>query len=1494
MLPPSIQCVFLSATLSNAQEFAEWIHEVKSSSRAASEQVAASAAAGTASASAALAAAAASGPGGALAPSARISAAVHHRATCHVVYTNTRPIPLTHYMFLKGGAGIYQIKNDRKSRAQAGEPGAPVNNGGAIITANLLKIQAEMQRQEKAKAAEKSAFSNLIKGAASRSSLSSPASSGSHYTDKIQAQLAVHRAAKKAHVPDVVRLISLCVEKDWLPSLFFSFSRRECEGMSLVAMGDKWKLDLTTPAEKECIHMVWSRAMEGLDAADRRLKPLLYMYPLLLRGFAVHHSGLLPLLKEVVEILFQENLVRVLFCTETFAMGLNMPARCLLAGTQIVHADGSRRPVDALKAGEWLWGSAGPVRVLDCWSGVSREMYTVTDAAGRSYTVTPQHQVTLSWRLDPSVAVTAMPARSASASARDRSRGRKWRSLRVSWWSRATLQQTSIERRVRRTDEHRGLESSANVVYLTDADAERAAAAWLVERNPLRADGTCEWSVGRGTSAHGFFLHLKKEGPLADGKRSTLSGGSAHFAVWHEGCAKAAHKAVAVRDSDEELLAYGMSLVPADALRRGDLVDVEAAVLACRLDELSAAVMAVSVPLPPQEPPLSHECRPEQLNIDAAARDHSQVLDGDKYRAACPGDHSRARVVYMLQPGSPQANDKDKTMSHPCLGAADCAAYAVRQLETAWESVLGGRAAARAEGIVITELSAAATHASVSAVLATSASVVVAFGEHVAARWLDLPLPAGWVRTSTSVSGVAVTTLHRPAGAADATDAVRVVHAPHPSAPGLVVSNVQQLARAVAVAHRLAAGESGVLSHSDEARVAETGLARIRSVKRVSGRHRYFGLRVSGDERHVLANGVLTHNSVVFSQLSKFDGRATRYLQASEYIQMAGRAGRRGVDSKGIVIMMLEKADIEAGADTAVVASPAAASATAGSDPGGMIRHLLTGSTDPLQSKFRLTYNMILNLIRCSSTFDPAYILSQSFLHFQHKNPFKHQRAARARPGAPAAPLTTVSGKRARMGEGGISSLNAAGAQAAAQHSSALASVSELQEELAALDADIAALRLSPEQQGRIVDFQAEYQRLRSLQDELHAYTLRHPHRCLLPFLQSGRLVYVRQPPVAETNTTASADSKAAVEAVEWGWGIVIHWRMRHAPVRMEAAAPDANGSSSSSSAGGAGSVAGAAPRFHPAEYVVDVLLPVGVDATTGAESVYRWGEVVVPRPRAGPVGPQSWENGEWNLQRPHSKELRRNNTSVPAAPFHVVNCSLSMLHSLSSVRLYLPPSLLLASPQGVETRSALFKVLDRCTDNFAHRNLPKLGVEDFVRAAPVLDGDSGSMTEEARSHARAEQRIQAIGTSIASCEALLSSSPVHDYSLTAVQSFLQLHASRAALHARLASFSTSLSSTHLLSYRIELKTRLRILRRFKHLTAEGVITNKVRGAIRTIVRLLCIRLLSVFCAGVVLPGNVLILLVCFLFFPVNFCCVPLLEFRVALPPTSSVRTSCF
>lgn len=62
--------------------------------------------------------------------------------------------------------------------------------------------------------------------------------------------------------------------------------------------------------------------------------------PLLKKGVGIHHGGLLPILKEVIEILFQESLVKCLFATETFAMGINMPAKTV--PTSHMQASGCR------------------------------------------------------------------------------------------------------------------------------------------------------------------------------------------------------------------------------------------------------------------------------------------------------------------------------------------------------------------------------------------------------------------------------------------------------------------------------------------------------------------------------------------------------------------------------------------------------------------------------------------------------------------------------------------------------------------------------------------------------------------------------------------------------------------------------------------------------------------------------------------------------------------------------------------------------------------------------------------------------------------------------------------------------------------------------------------------------------------------------------------------------------------------------------------------
>lgn len=54
------------------------------------------------------------------------------------------------------------------------------------------------------------------------------------------------------------------------------------------------------------------------------------MLPILKKGIGIHHGGLLPIIKEVTELLFQEGWIKILFSTETFSMGVNMPARSVV------------------------------------------------------------------------------------------------------------------------------------------------------------------------------------------------------------------------------------------------------------------------------------------------------------------------------------------------------------------------------------------------------------------------------------------------------------------------------------------------------------------------------------------------------------------------------------------------------------------------------------------------------------------------------------------------------------------------------------------------------------------------------------------------------------------------------------------------------------------------------------------------------------------------------------------------------------------------------------------------------------------------------------------------------------------------------------------------------------------------------------------------------------------------------------------------------------
>jgi superfamily II RNA helicase len=114
-------------------------------------------------------------------------------------------------------------------------------------------------------------------------------------------------------------------EKNYLPCLFFVFSRKECE--RLAKSLNKSFVDGETSCE---IDRIFNYELRNYKKIYEKSPQYHDVYKLVMKGIAYHHSGLVPILKEVIEILFSKGLVKVLFATETFAVGVNMPTKTVI------------------------------------------------------------------------------------------------------------------------------------------------------------------------------------------------------------------------------------------------------------------------------------------------------------------------------------------------------------------------------------------------------------------------------------------------------------------------------------------------------------------------------------------------------------------------------------------------------------------------------------------------------------------------------------------------------------------------------------------------------------------------------------------------------------------------------------------------------------------------------------------------------------------------------------------------------------------------------------------------------------------------------------------------------------------------------------------------------------------------------------------------------------------------------------------------------------
>jgi ATP-dependent RNA helicase HelY len=130
------------------------------------------------------------------------------------------------------------------------------------------------------------------------------------------------------YTPGRVETIDLLEQRQLLPAIVFIFSRAGCNGAVLQCL--RAGLRLAGPDERERIRAVLAERTADLPDEDLAVLGYGEFADALERGVAAHHAGMLPVFKETVEQLFSEGLVKVVFATETLALGINMPARSVV------------------------------------------------------------------------------------------------------------------------------------------------------------------------------------------------------------------------------------------------------------------------------------------------------------------------------------------------------------------------------------------------------------------------------------------------------------------------------------------------------------------------------------------------------------------------------------------------------------------------------------------------------------------------------------------------------------------------------------------------------------------------------------------------------------------------------------------------------------------------------------------------------------------------------------------------------------------------------------------------------------------------------------------------------------------------------------------------------------------------------------------------------------------------------------------------------------
>ena len=276
-LPAGVQVISLSATVSNAEEFGDWLGQV--------------------------------------------------RGRTAVVVSEERPVPLTQHMMVgRRLLPLYSRPADAVEHSDQLDQSEMSEQTGQQppLNSELLKAVKQARRAAASGGASKNSY---------RSRGGGTGRGPQPWKRTVRGGRAPRRGeggARTARLkpPSRLQVVRALEEARLLPAIVFVFSRAGCEQAvhQVVSAG----VDLTTEAEAARIREVIERRTADIPAGDLGVLGFHFWAHALERGVAAHHAGLLPVFKETVEELFSAGLVKVVYATETLALGINMPARTVV------------------------------------------------------------------------------------------------------------------------------------------------------------------------------------------------------------------------------------------------------------------------------------------------------------------------------------------------------------------------------------------------------------------------------------------------------------------------------------------------------------------------------------------------------------------------------------------------------------------------------------------------------------------------------------------------------------------------------------------------------------------------------------------------------------------------------------------------------------------------------------------------------------------------------------------------------------------------------------------------------------------------------------------------------------------------------------------------------------------------------------------------------------------------------------------------------------